>query len=90
MKDLELLHKIEEFLNRVPNKQYGNNYKLVVDLERFIKKYKYMTNVLQILKNDAHMALDRNWDKSDEGFKTQIDMINTLLNSKLRDYGNNG
>jgi hypothetical protein len=36
-------------------------------------------NTLITLKTDAEMALDGEWDKSDEGFEAQIHLINKAL-----------
>jgi hypothetical protein len=35
-----------------------------------------VVNLLKTLKQDAEMALDGRWDKSDEGFDCQIFLIN--------------
>lgn len=32
-------------------------------------------NIIRSLWTDANMALDEDWDKSDEGFKAQIELI---------------
>lgn len=35
--------------------------------------------IVKIIRNDAKMALNDKWDRSDEGFKAQIDMIDNFL-----------
>lgn len=43
-----------------------------------------VVNLLKTLKQDAEMALDGRWDKSDEGFDCQIILINRILD-KLKE-----
>lgn len=45
------------------------------------QKITVLLNALNIVKEDAEMALDGNWDKSDEGFQDQIDFINKTIES---------
>jgi hypothetical protein len=77
--DLELLKSIEEFLNKVPNREYGNNYKMVEKLPAIVERYRNMYDLLLLLKKDAQMALDDKWDKGNGGFEAQIYLIDNLI-----------
>jgi hypothetical protein len=77
--DLELLKSIEEFLNKVPNREYGNNYKMVEKLPAIVERYQKMYDLLLLLKKDAQMALDDKWDKGNGGFEAQIYLIDNLI-----------
>jgi hypothetical protein len=77
--DLDLLKNIEEFLNKVPNREYGNNYKMVEKLPAIVERYQKMYDLLLLLKKDAQMALEDNWDKGTKGFEAQIYLIDNLI-----------
>jgi hypothetical protein len=77
--DLDLLKNIEEFLNKVPNREYGNNYKMVEKLPAIVERYRNMYDLLLLLKKDAQMALDDKWDKGNGGFEAQIYLIDNLI-----------
>ena len=77
--DLELLKNIEEFLNKVPNREYGNNYKMVEKLPGIIERYQKMYDLLLLLKKDAQMALNDEWDRGMGGFEAQIYLIDNLI-----------
>lgn len=52
------------------------------DLEYLIEAANYFQAAVKIiltLKQDAEMALNEEWDKSDEGFKAQISIIDKFL-----------
>lgn len=54
-----------------------------------VKSVNNFEEAIEILKNiklDAEMALDDRWDRSDDGFVTQIEIIEEFLN-KLEDEG---
>jgi len=36
--------------------------------------------LLSIIRQDAYEALDHTWNKSDQGFKSQIRLINNFIN----------
>ena len=83
-KDLELLQKVLDFLNQVPNRKYGDNYQLVEEFKNYCirqctlrKEIKY---TLKSLRKDAKWALKDKWDRSDIGFEHQIVYINEMLN----------
>jgi hypothetical protein len=87
MNKTDLLKKILEFLNTVPNRKYGDNYQLCSELSKYIKEHKKLEKqtiaILKSLRLDAQMALDGDWDpctdEGKEGFQCQIDSINNLL-----------
>ena len=37
-------------------------------------------SLLKTLRKDAHMALNNEWDRSNDGFRCQILLINEMLN----------
>lgn len=55
------------------------------DLSQYVvKSTNNFEEAIEILKNiklDAKMALDDRWDRSDDGFITQIEIIEEFLNS---------
>ena len=54
------------------------------DLSQYVVKaannFEEAIEILKNIKLDAEMALDDKWDRSDDGFKTQIDIIQDFLN----------
>lgn len=36
-------------------------------------------NLLYTMKQDAELALDGSWDRTDDGFESQIELINNFL-----------
>jgi hypothetical protein len=40
-----------------------------------------VVDALITLQEDAFWALDDRWDRGDEGFQAQIDLVNDVLNS---------
>jgi len=42
-----------------------------------------MESLLRTLRQDAEMALNDDWDRSDEGFISQIELIDRLLDQPL-------
>ena len=51
--------------------------KTIENMEK--KLHKDVIALLRILKKDAQMALNGEWDKSDEGFQCQIKVIDDIL-----------
>ena len=43
------------------------------------EKIRILTEALEVLKEDAEMAISEAWDKSDEGFESQIEFIDITL-----------
>jgi hypothetical protein len=43
------------------------------------QKIEELKSVLETLREDAEMALDDRWDRSDYGFECQIELIDNLL-----------
>lgn len=43
------------------------------------EKIKELIEILEVLKEDAEMAINGDWDKSNEGFQDQIDLIDNTL-----------
>ena len=58
------------------------------DLSQYVVKaaneFPEALSLIKSLWEDANMALDGDWDRSDEGFKAQIELIEKFLN-KLED-----
>ena len=42
-------------------------------------------DVLNTVKEDAEMALDGRWDRTDDGFETQLNIVENCL-SNVKDY----
>ena len=82
--DVGLLKRILVFLNQVPNRKYGDNYQLASELTKLITSLEEITieikETFETLKEDAEMALADNWDRSDDGFLNQIEIIDEILN----------
>lgn len=61
MKDDELLKRILEFLNKVPNNKYGDNYKLASELtERIIKieeRNKFFDKLMTLVEQEINNNL---------------------------------
>lgn len=87
----DLLKNILDFLNKVPNRKYGDNYQLASDLEIYIKEQRELLidikYVLKTLRSDAESALRDRWDRSNSGFECQIELINIVL-PKLKQLRN--
>ena len=90
----DLLKRILEFLNKVPNGKYGNNYQLASELEKWLQVKKKeecdadllvkTIHLLEGLKKDAEMAISGEWDCTTEegietGFNAQIELIDEIL-----------
>ena len=43
------------------------------------EKIRILTEALEILKEDAEKAIDETWDRDNEGFLAQIDLIDITL-----------
>jgi len=90
----KLLNNILHFLNKVPNREYGDNYQLASELSIYIMEQDLLLaetkRVLKTLKTDAKWALKGKWVPEGEGmdgFECQITLINELL-TKLKEFKN--
>lgn len=50
-----------------------------LDSEVFEKVFEPLISTLNTLKEDAEMALNGEWDKTDSGFRAQITIIDMVL-----------
>ena len=73
----------------VPGFPYPIKLKSKKEFNRYMKQYQKMiekegdmeaelTNLLKCLRDDAVMALNDTWDRSDDGFKSQIELIDNF------------
>ena len=44
------------------------------------EKIKILIEALETIEEDAEMALNKSWDKDDDGFEAQIELINQTFN----------
>ena len=54
----------------------------IIDKEKVTPRESHLKRACQLLSNireDAYMALSNTWDRSDSGFKAQIDLIEELF-----------
>lgn len=52
-----------------------------VDLSKVVQPFiERLESVLRTIREDANMALSDEWDRSDDGFESQISVINSVIN----------
>lgn len=74
----ELLENILDFLNKVPNRKYGDNYQLASELEKLIKELESQ-DIMQIIVTDKiEKLVKEEFDRLNEKEILYYDVVHLL------------